>query len=153
MKRLISITIASLFVAAGAHAGSIRDNCGCGIGTMALGDQDPTVLSQLAATALNGIGSQSLGITSGTLECDPASAVVSNKRVIEYVADNMDHLAHDMAMGDGASMNALADLMDVSDGDRSGIFAQLQQGFDRIFTSENVTAEQVVSNISGVLKS
>ena len=154
MRRLITAVSVSLFVAAAAHGTTIRDNCGCGLGTMALGDQEATILSQVCATFLNGLsGNQTFGISSGTLECEPHAGIAYNKRVIEYVADNMDHLAHDMAMGQGDSLNALADLMDMTDGNRDNVFSQLQQGFDRIFPSADVTAEEVVSNIADVLQS
>lgn len=152
MKKTALAVAVSLCVGALAHAGTIRDNCGCGIGTMALGDQEATVLSQLAATFLNGLcGNQTFGITSGTLECDPAVAVVSNKKVIEFVADNMDHLAFDIARGDGESLQALADLMEVTGERRPAFYAALQQGFDQIFPAAEVTAEDVVANIASRL--
>jgi hypothetical protein len=121
---------------------------------MALGDQEATVLSQVAATFLNAIsGNQTFGITSGTLECEPAVAVVSNKQVIEYVADNMDHLAFDIAQGEGESLDALADLMEVSGDQRADLYAALQQSFDQIFPTADVTAEDVVAGIASKLQS
>ena len=152
MKKVMTAIAVSAFVAVSAQAGTIRDNCGCGIGTMALGDQEATVVSQVAATFLNAIsGNQTFGITSGTLECDPAVAVVRNERVLEYVGDNMDHLAMDMATGQGESLEALADLMNVSSTDRDALFTSLQAEFDNIFASESVTAQDVVSGIAAVL--
>ena len=152
LKKL-GIMLATALVAGSSFAATIRDNCGCGIGTMALGENEPTVISQLAATFLNGIcGNQTFGISSGTLDCKPAPAVAFNTRVKQYVADNMDQLALEMAMGKGQSLNALADLMSVPADKRSDVFAKLQNNFDRIFTSDQVAADDVVKHMADVLK-
>ena len=154
MKRIVGTILSSLLVVSIAHATSIRDNCGCGIGTMALGDQEATILSQLGATFLNNLsGNQTFGISSGTLECDPATSFASNKRMIEYVSDNMDHLAFDMAKGEGDTLDALADLMEVDVDARQDVFAKMQSGFDRIFPTDDVTANEVVRNITAILQS
>jgi len=153
LKKL-GILLASLLVAGSSFAGTVKSsgNCGCGLGTMALGENPDTVLSQLCATFLNGLcGNQTFGITSGTLDCAPASAVVFNSRVKQYVTDNMDQVALDIALGRGESLNALADLMNVPAAKRSDVFAKLQNNFDKIFTSDKVGAEDVVKNMSSVL--
>jgi hypothetical protein len=152
MRRFIAIAAVAAFAAVSANATTIRDNCGCGIGTMALGDYEATVLSQVAATFLNNLcGNQTFGITSGTLECDPATRVVRSERVREYVEGNMDHLAMDMATGQGETLHALADLMEVPAKDRDSLFTSLQANFDNIFASEAVTADEVISGIAAVL--
>ena len=154
MKRILGTIFSTLLVGSIAHATSIRDNCGCGLGTMALGDQEATILSQLGATFLNNIsGNQTFGISSGTLECDPATSFASNKRVIEYVSDNMDHLAFDTAKGEGDSLDALADLMGVQVDARRDLFGKMQSSFDRIFPADDVTANEVVRHITTILQS
>ena len=154
MKKILGTILSTLLVVSAAQASSIRDNCGCGLGTMALGDQEATVLSQLGATFLNNIsGNQTFGISSGTLECDPASSFASNKKVIEYVSDNMDHLAFDMAKGEGDSLDALADLMGVEVDAREDVFVKMQSQFERIFPTEAVTANEVVRNITAIMQS
>lgn len=152
MKRLSTLLVASLLIGATAQAATVRDNCGCGLGTMALGDLEPTLIVQIGATSLNGIsGNQTFGITSGTLECEPNTGFVSNQRVIEYVNDNIDHLALDMAEGQGDSLDALADLMEIPADDRADLYTSLQSQFDNIFATENVTGEQIVSQIAAIL--
>ena len=152
MKRLSTLLVASLLIGATAQAATVRDNCGCGLGTMALGDLEPTLIVQIGATSLNGIsGNQTFGITSGTLECEPNTGFVSNQRVIEYVNDNIEHLALDMAEGQGDSLDALADLMEIPADDRADLYTSLQSQFDNIFATENVTGEQIVSQIAAIL--
>ena len=155
MKKL-GILLASALIAGSAMAGTVKStsNCGCGIGTMALGAQPDTVISQLAATFLNGIcGNGTFGITSGTLECTPASAFAFNARVKQYITDNMDQIALDMAMGHGASLNALADLMNVPADKRTGVFTKFQNNFDKIFTTDKIGADDIVNNMVSVLNS
>jgi hypothetical protein len=155
MRKVVVVAAVALMVGVSAYgAGTIADNCGCGLGTMALGDQESTLISNLAATFLNGLcGNQTFGITSGTLGCERPAAFASNKQILEYVGDNMDRLVIDIASGEGDSLNSLADLMSVSATDRPAMFGSLQSNFGRIFTSADVTASDVVRNIEGVLRS
>ena len=155
MKKFVVIAITAACLTGSAYAqGSIRDNCGCGLGTMALGDQNPSLVMQLVVTFLNAIsGNQTFGITSGTLECEPHAGFASNKRILEYVGDNMDHLVMDIASGSGDSLAALADLMDVPQTARADLYATLQSHFDDIFPSEEVTALDVVKNIAVLTRS
>ena len=155
MKKL-GILLAAALVAGTSFAGTVKSagNCGCGIGTMALGENPDTVLSQLAATFLNGIcGNGTFGITSGTLDCKPASSFAFDSRVKQYIADNVDHLALDMALGRGESLNALADLMNVPSDKRQIVFTKLQNSFDKVFTSDKVGADDIVKNMASVLNS
>lgn len=153
MKKF-TVWLAAGWLAAGSTwaAGTVSDNCGCGLGRMALGDKEATVLSQLAATFLNGIcGNQTFGITSGTLDCAPPTGVVMNERVQQYVEANLDNLAVDIAQGEGAALDALADLMAVSATDRGVLYARLQKNFDSIFASSSVSSTEVVKNLEKVV--
>jgi len=151
MKKL-GISAAICVLSGGlALAGTVRDNCGCGLGSMALGSETG-VLSHMAATFLNGIsGNQTFGVTSGTLGCDQSTEITSNDEIQRFVSDNLDHLAMDMAMGHGDSLDALADLMQVIQAERVELYTKLQYNFDLIFTSENVSANDVVQHIADVL--
>lgn len=152
MKKFITLCTVGL-LAGTVSAATIRDNCGCGLGTMALGDQEPTILSQLAATFLNGLcGNQTFGITSGTLDCAPNAGLASNTRIREFIQDNMDHVAMDIAVGQGETLEALADLMEVSTDDRPALYTKLQSNFDSIFTSDGVTSDEVLTNLEKVVQ-
>lgn len=127
--------------------GLVRDNCGCGFGTMALGDEEG-LLSHIAATFLNGLsGNQTFGISSGTLNCEPAPTFASVREVEVFVADNMDHIATEAAVGEGAYLHALADLLQVDEAERSDFYANLQLNFDRIFTGPDASANEVTRSI------
>lgn len=155
MKKVLSVVVLSLLVGSAAvQAATVKDNCGCGLGSMMLGDKPDTLLVQLVATFLNGsFGSQTFGITSGTSGCNQNSGFAVRKEMIEYVGANMDHLAMDVAMGSGDSLEAIADLMEVSPAARTDLFAKLQSGFGSIFADESVSAEQVVDSITEIANS
>ena len=153
MKKLMAVMAAAMLSGSAAFAaGTVSDNCGCGLGRMALGDARPSVLVQLAVTFLNGLcGNQTFGITSGTLDCAPPEGFVSNQRIQQYVADNMDRLAVDMAVGQGSTLDGLADLMSVPTEKRADLYAKLQTRFDDIYASQDVSSQQVVSNLDKVI--
>lgn len=148
-SKCITLMIAGCaLVATSASAqGLVRDNCGCGFGTMALGEESG-LLSHIAATFLNGIsGNQTFGISSGTLNCEQAPKFVSVQEVEVFVADNMDHIATEASIGEGAYLNALADLLQVEDTQRADFYANLQINFDKIFTGPEATANDVTRSI------
>lgn len=129
----------------------VRDNTGCGFGSMALGEETG-LLSHLAATFLNGIsGNQTFGISSGTLNCDQATQLVSTREVEIFVADNLDHIAREAAVGEGAYLNALADLLEIDQAERTTFYTSLQLNFDKIFTGPEATANDVTRSIVSMI--
>ena len=153
-KWILTVAAACMVGSTTSMAGTIRDECGCGLGGMVLGDQEATMLMGFVGSLLNGLcANQTFGISSGTLDCAPASGFVGREKVIEFVSDNMDHLAMDMAMGQGETLEALADLMQKEDTDRQELFASLQLNFESIFTTSQITATEVVDHIDAVLGS
>ena len=153
MKKTILMMALCMFVAAVSisEAGVVRNNAGCGVGSMAFGDKDG-LLFELLATCTNGfLGNQTFGMTSGTLGCAPMKGIVSNEKINNYVADNMDNLATDIAKGQGEYLGTLAVLMDVPENDRAQLYTKLQSNFNNIYTSESVTSKEVVQNISKVV--
>lgn len=152
MRKLFLILIVGIMVSAlsvgTVSAGVLKDNTGCGLGTMLLKDAGDGLLLQLLATTTNGtFGNQTFGMTTGTLDCKPMPGLVSNE-LIKFAADNLDNLAKDIAMGQGETLDTLAEMMSVSDKD--GFASKLQVNFSSIFTSTDVQATEVVYNIMKV---
>lgn len=145
-KFLIGLTM--ILTATSLHAGKVRDNCGCGLGTMALGEETG-LLSHIAATFLNGLsGNQTFGISSGTLNCDQATNLVSVREVETFVADNMDHIAIEASVGEGAYLSALADLLKLEDSaKRDEFFLAMQINFEQIFPGAETSAADVTRSI------
>lgn len=152
MKKGLMIALVSIGFAGTSMAGTtVKENCGCGLGGLLLGEQE-SLLAHCAATILNGVcGNQTFGITSGTLGCDQPANLVYNKDVNEYIDQNMDVIAFEIAAGNGQSLSALADLMQVPVAQREGTFAKWQSGFDGIFSHEDITAEEVATKLAQLI--
>lgn len=123
---------------------------GCGLGSMLLGDAPGPV--QILVVTLNGIaGNQTFGITSGTLNCEKQAKFSSNEKLNHFVVANIDNLAKDVAMGQGESLETLAEIMGIPAMERSFVYSKLQANFSNIFTSEKVEAANVIDNIITVI--
>jgi hypothetical protein len=147
-KVLLTSMLFFLMVSGIAFAGETRENCGCGLGTLLFDGADGLVQQVLAATTNGSFGTQTFGISSGTLGCNLPSRYVSNKTLNRFVADNMDNLAKDAAMGQGEYVDALAELMDVPGSERVEFSQMLQENFSNIFTDGSVSHVEVIENIS-----
>ncbi len=152
MKRMM-VTLAVFFlIVNAAWAGTTKENCGCGIGSMAFEGKDGLV-SQLAATFTNGIfGNQTFGITSGTLGCEKPYSFTQNEKLNLFVAENMDNLAVEIASGQGESLDTLAEIAEIPAENRAKFFTALQGNFDAIYPSPEVTHTEVVKHIVDIIK-
>lgn len=154
VKRVLVLAVAVCFilgVAGGAFAESLKDNVGCGLGSMIFENTKDSIAIEVLAATTNGIlGNQTFGITTGTLGCRTPAKWVSNEMLNKFVASNMDGLAKDIAMGKGENLDTLAELMGVSPEKRPEFNATLQTNFSNIFTSEKVESADVIDNIVAV---
>lgn len=158
MKKALAIAAASIAISAGvASAEGVpgpktnqpRENVGVGLGTLICDGHDGLVW-QLLATFTNGIFcNQTFAITSGTSGAKKWDKLVMNKEVNDFVKDNMDALALDMARGSGESLDTLAELMGVQAAERATFAKDLQANFTKIYSSSAVTHTQVLENIEG----
>ena len=138
-----------MLVTGGAWAGQAKSNCGCGLGTLLWGDRaDGSILSQTMQVSTNGfLGSQTFGITSGTLGCEQPENIGSDDQLFAYVRDNLDGLAQDMAFGEGEHLDTLAELMAVPKGQRFFFSGKLQASFGDIFVTGAESPELVLDRI------
>ena len=148
MKKVLLISTALFLMASGiAFADETRENCGCGLGTLLFDGADGLAQQVLAATTNGFLGTQTFGISSGTLDCNLPSKYVSNEQLNKFVAENMDNLAKDAAMGQGEYVDTLAELMDVPGSKRVEFSQMLQDNFSNIFTEASVSHVDVIENI------
>jgi hypothetical protein len=151
MKKLI---IPALFavcaVGQAAEDAKMRSNIGVGLGTMlfeAMGYTD-TVLGQTLAVTTNGsFFNQLFFITTGTGGANKVD-FVQNKPLRQYVEENLDSLARDMAAGQGESLAAVAELAGIPVEQRAAFYAKCQSRFSEVFASENVTSDEVVAGLA-----
>lgn len=143
MKKLV--TLALSFAAASAFAGP---NTGCGFGNQVFENQDTVVKQVFAATTNGSSGNQTFGISSGTSGCTKPANFASLETQ-EFVAQNMEALALDMAKGSGEAIETLAKLMNATD--KAAFASKLQANFDKVYTSANIDAATVLNNIATVI--
>jgi len=142
MRKILTVTAIMALTATATFA---NPNTGCGLGNQVITNQDSVLMQVFAATTNGTSGNQTFGITSGTSGCAKPAKFVSNERANEFVAGNMDALASDISNGQGEALSTLATLLNVSNTDT---FASvLQENFDSIYSSENVSSADVIDNI------
>lgn len=123
-----------------------NDLTGCGLGSVIVAKPNTAVLYAIqAAFNVTVSGNQTFGITSGTSGCTKTKFVM-NERAEEFVASNMDQLAKEIAMGQGESVDTLAELLDVQDKD--AFASALQANYKSIYSSDNVKMAEVLDTIS-----
>lgn len=144
---LVLVTAVFLFVGTSMAATLNQKNTGCGLGSMLFADQNGLASQTFAVTTNGTFGNGTFGITSGTSNCEKPANFSSNQRLQEFVADNMDNLARDIARGNGEYLNTLAVLAGVPEGSRADFYSRLQANFSSIYTSEKVTHVDVLKNI------
>ncbi|UQB43004.1 DUF3015 family protein [Thiomicrospira microaerophila] len=145
MKKLgLAVALASLSSVAIANP-----NTGCGLGSMIIEDQSSVLMQVLAVTTNGTSGNQTFGITSGTLGCAKPANLVSNEQMNQFVANNIDSLAVDIAAGQGEALDTLAVIMNVED--KAAFASKLQANFSNLFSSEELTSAALVDNIIAVV--
>ena len=154
MRKLITVSCA-LFACGALHAAAVenptlRANVGVGLGTMlfeSIGSDG--LLSQTLAATTNGcVSNQLFFITTGTGGAKKWDTIAANRPLREFVNGNLDTLARDMASGSGESLATLAELAGVPAAERAAFYAKLQAHYADIFTSADVTSDQVVDNLA-----
>jgi len=144
---IVILLFLALLLGAGAAGAVTKSTTGCGLGYYLFKDATDTFATQLLAVTTNSMGTQTFGILTGTGGCRQPKRLVSDERLHEFVAGNMDSLAADMASGQGESLDTLAELMSVPEPERPAFCATLQENFSNIFTSRDVQSAQVIDNI------
>jgi hypothetical protein len=119
---------------------------GCGLGSMAFGNQ-PGAIQILAATTNGILGNQTFGISTGTSNCGTAAFAQGTRNFVEA---NREVLAKDVARGQGEAIGALTLINRCADSRAVG--AALQARFGAIFPSEQATDEHVTSAILETLR-
>ncbi len=153
MKRVLVIAAALTVIGSGSAvaARTNADSSGCGFGTEVF-EGKKGVGPQLGAAFLNGLSANQLfGISFGTLGCNKNGVVTSPENVKRFASNNLDGLTRDIARGDGERLESLAELIGVEDQHKPTFFSVTQQNFATIFSSENVTVEQVLASLQEVM--
>ena len=132
---------------------SFAQNVGqCGWGSK-LFDGQGGIFPQVLAVTTNGTsGNQTFAISSGTSGCTQNGVVRSSWRTAVFIDSNMNKLARDMSRGEGEAIDSLAEVMEVQKEDQESFKLVLKENFDKIFSEDSVTSEQVLASINSTIK-
>ncbi len=151
MKKIIiaAALIAPMSLASTAMAA--RDNVGCGLGSI-LFDGKSGIASQAMAGITNASsGNQTFGISSGTLGCEKGGVVTASAAVNMFAGNNLDSLSRDMSIGQGESLESLAELMNIEASDKSSFFKTARANYGKIFSAHDITAGKMLDNLYTVM--
>ena len=124
---------------------------GCGVGPIVFDGQSGVVPNVLAATTNGTAGNQTFGMTTGTFGCDTTQPIGGSSAVATYLDDNLDNVAQDMARGEGEALASLARVIGIQAEEQQAFFTTVQNEFDNIFASSDVTRQEVMANLHQVL--
>jgi hypothetical protein len=125
---------------------------GCGWGNM-LFEGNSGLPMHLLATIVNGTsGNATFGMTTGTNGCDTNGSLTYSGQSLLGMTGVMEEVAQDMATGEGEALTALSVSMGIQADDRARFNAAMHENFAVIFTHQDVTAEEVMANITEVMK-
>src|SRR5512144_1573071 len=126
MKRLAVCALALGLAASGNALAETKNtnNVGCGLGSVIFEGSSGVFPQVFAATTNGSFGTQTFGISSETLGCSPHGKVdIPDRRTVEFIGPNLSRLAQDMSRGDGETLAALADTMQIAPNDRPAFYA------------------------------
>lgn len=156
MKFAKYIVLAVLFVSGVAHAkkgllaeasGQGYASAGCGFGSILMGQDGNQIL---AATTNGSSGSQTFGISTGTLNCQQDAIFKSGKEVPAFIEVNKVALANDAARGQGETLAGLASLMNC---DVKAMSSTMKKNYNKIFVETNMQPAAIEANINQVVAS
>ena len=148
-KILIAVVISAL----PAFAFAQQNNIGtCGWGAKLFDGQSGMAPQVLAVTTNGTFGNQTFGITTGTSGCTQDGVVKSSWKTAMFIDGNKDRLARDMSIGNGETLDSLAHLIGVREGDRATFNRVVQANVSMIFPSGSSTGDSVVA-LKQVLRS
>lgn len=141
MKKFVAVLLIVMFVGS---VFAFADNIGPGLGRVALKGKTGKGWEILGLT-LNGLGGNGLFAISFGTSGYQKDAKIGKAEAKNFIAENMDALAADIAKGEGEYLNTLAAMLSVAD--PVAFKADTQANFDEIFASPDVSAEEVTEKI------
>ena len=148
MRMVYAALFASLM--AFGFAANAYKAAGCGLGAVLFHDNNEWWGQTLAATTNGSSGTQTFGITTGTLECDANALIGKLDKTRVFVQANNNQLSNDIARGEGETLQVLAKIMNC--GNQDAMALSLKANFSDIYTGSNDSAENVTVRIYNVME-
>lgn len=122
----------------------------CGWGNMLFQGESGMVYHFLASTTNGSSGNGSFGMTTGTNGCSVNGKLTYGGKAM--ITAMMDEFSSDVAVGKGDTLTAVAVAYGVEQQDRAAFAEVAHANFAALFPSENVTADEVVTNLETLMK-
>ncbi|WGL60158.1 DUF3015 family protein [Pigmentibacter sp. JX0631] len=122
---------------------------GCGLGSVIFSD-NRWWKQILAATTNGSTFSQTLGITTGTSNCNASGALTRYQEQKDYIVVNYVTLQKEAAQGNGETLKGLAAVSGCEDSAYQDFAMLLQTNYSEIFSSNNT--EQIVESMNFKIK-
>lgn len=148
MKKMIAAAVLAAMPFTAAQA---DPDAGCGLGSMIFAGKTGLTFKVLAATTNGSSGNQTFGMSFGTLGCDGKGTVTSREKISMFIDNNLDNLARDMSRGEGESLDTLAALWGMDSAEKAQLSTLAKNNFGQVFSSESVTAQDVVNNLNALM--
>ncbi|WP_420468693.1 DUF3015 domain-containing protein [Panacagrimonas sp.] len=148
MKKLVAGAV--LFAASSVAFAEAPGGPNCGWGNMLFKGQSGIAPHFLASTTNGTSGNATFGMTSGTNGCSVDGTLTYGGKAM--VNNMFDEFSADVAVGQGEALNAVAVAYGVAKEDRAAFAALAHQNFSTLFPNENVTADEVVTNLESLMK-
>lgn len=148
MKKVLVMFAVAAFLPLTASAQNVG-KCGWGSKLM---DGNSGIAPQVLAVTTNGTsGNQTFGITSGTSGCTQDGVVRTNWRTAMFVDENVTKLARDMSVGEGETLDSLANLLGMNEAHKAAFFSLAKANFEAVFPKNDVTSQDVLASIRALL--
>jgi hypothetical protein len=148
MKRTLFVLAAVTLLTAAAQAASQNDS-GCGLGAQLFKENRP-VDQILASTTNECTGTQTFGITTGTLGCSSGGLIKASKEREVFTATNFRALEQELASGSGQYETSLAALTGCKT-DAFSAFAKAR--YEKLLPSEKTSPMELLNNLDKEISS
>ena len=129
LSAVLPLALAGLGTSAHADSGP-----GCGLGQQIWAGQSGLAAHVMAATTNGSLSyNQLFGISFDSLGCNGESVITAAYQQDVFVAQNLDNLARDAALGGGEYLSSLAGLLTLDETETSALEALAQREYDALF--------------------
>jgi hypothetical protein len=155
MKKLTMIAMLGIFIATqggiALAAGTPDTGPGCGLGKE-LWKNYPNAKTKgaqiLMATTNNSFGTQTFGISTGTLGCTDNGQWWAEQKATMFAELNADALAQEMAQGRGEHLASMATLLGVSQQQQGAFFAMAQARYATLSSTGDMSPAAMVKTLN-----
>ena len=123
---------------------------GCGLGKVLWSEYKNTeaIGPQLLMATTNGsFGSQTFGISFGTLGCTNDGTLMAQEKVNVFTAANFENISQEMAQGQGEHLTSLATLIGIPAQNHEDFFVLTQTQYDTLIHSDDTTPTAMLQSL------